>query len=96
MMKENKERNKELIEKVNECIIPDMEFYTIEQAAVKVNVGVITLQRGIDKKELKAFTQNREKYIFHSDLADYIRLGGDAVENKAKSNLPKTSKNTEG
>jgi excisionase family DNA binding protein len=80
-MKEN-----ELKESV---LIPDCEFYTIEQAAKKMGLGEITLQRAIENKELKAFIQNRNKFIFHSDLVAYIRLGGDALENKAKSNLPK-------
>lgn len=79
-MKEKKEQKN---------VIPDLDFYTIEQAALKMDVEVITLQRAIDSKELKAFVKNRNKFIFHVDLCNYIKSGGDALENKAKSNLPK-------
>lgn len=94
-MKED-EIKKEAIKKKDVVIVPDMDFYTLEQAALKIGLGEITLKRGVENKELKAFTKNREKYIFHSDLVAYIRLGGDALENKAKSNLPQKPKPTKG
>ena len=76
--------------------IKDLDFYTIEQAAQRVGFGERYLMDAINDKSLKAYKTGKKLFILHSDLIEFVKSGGDALENKAKSNLPNTKKTTEG
>jgi len=86
--------------------IPDMDFYTLVQAAQKLNFTInekrntcLALEDAIINGELKAFYRNGQKFILHSDLLDYVKNGEDAKGRKGKSNLTKgkeSNKTTEG
>lgn len=76
--------------------IADMDFYTIIQAAQKLNFAInekrntcLALEDAIISGELKAFYRNGQKFILHSDLLEYIKNGEDAKSRKGKSNLIK-------
>ena len=54
----------------------DMDFYTVEQAAEKLNVSDRYIRDQISKGSLKAFKRGKRHYIFHSDLVSFIRSEG--------------------
>lgn len=76
--------------------IQDMDFYTLVQAAQKLNFTInekrntcLALEDAIINGELKAFYRNGQKFILHDDLLEYVKNGEDAKSRKGKSNLIK-------
>ena len=54
--------------------IPDLEFYTIEQATLKIGYeNLVSLERAGKSGKLKIHTLGKQRIIFHSDLIDYIK-----------------------
>lgn len=51
------------------------DFYTIGQAAEKMQVNERFIRDAISNGKLKAYKQGKRQYILHSDLIDFIRAG---------------------
>ena len=48
-------------------------FYTVDEAAEKLNSSEQTIRRLINSGELKATKKLRKWYIFHNDLVNFIK-----------------------
>lgn len=53
-------------------IVPDMDFYTVEQLAVKMQVSVRTIRDAIASGELKTVQPGKRHYISHSAFTEYL------------------------
>ena len=56
----------------------DNDFYTLEKAALKLEVTERYIRDQIANGELKAFKRGKRFYILHSDLVKFIESGKEA------------------
>lgn len=51
-------------------------FYTAEKAADLLGITVRVLRDKLNKEELKGYKKMGKWFVFHSDIAKYIRSNG--------------------
>ena len=63
-------------------MITTNDFYTLEKAALKLEVTERYVRDQIGSGELKAFKRGKRFYILHTDLIKFIESGKDAKNEK--------------